>query len=238
LFEKTGDQKPEWEILKLLAGALSGAPDDGVTPEQMLDFGLQSGPYAEQGMSLQRLLDNPHGIDLGPLQPCLEGRIRTADGRIQLAPQIFLDDLPRLKAFAASSANERVEYPFDLIGRRLARSHNTWTQNSRRLVKGRNPVTLQLHSQDAKQLDVSTGDTVTVRSATGTIEIEVDVNDDILPGVVSMPQGWGHNRKFTRMKIAQGQPGVSINSLTDARRVDPVSGNAAFNGTPVAIEKQ
>lgn len=237
LFEKTGEQKPDWEILKLLAGALTGAPDDGVTPEQMLDFGLQSGPYGEQGMSLQRLLDNPHGIDLGPLQPCLGQRIRTVDGRIQLAPQIFLDDLPRLKAFAASSATERVEYPFDLIGRRLARSHNTWTQNSRRLVKGRNPVTLQVHSQDAKQLDVSTGDTVTVRSATGKVEIEVDVNDDILPGVVSMPQGWGHNRNFTRMKIAQGQPGVSINSLTDARRVDPVSGNAAFNGTPVAIDK-
>lgn len=237
LFEKTGKQKPDWEILKLLASALTGAPDDGVTPEQMLDFALQSGHYKEQGMSLQKLLDNPHGIDLGPLKSCLDARIRTADSKIQLAPQIFLDDLPRLMASAESNADERQEYPFDLIGRRLARSHNTWTQNSRRLVKGRNPVTLQLHSEDAKQLQVVTGDTVTVRSATGKIAIEVDVNDDILPGVVSMPQGWGHNRNFTQMRVAQGQPGVSINSLTDARRIDPVSGNAAFNGTPVAIEK-
>jgi len=238
LFEKTGDQKPDWEILKLLAAALTGTPDHGPTPEQMLDFGLQSGPYRDQGMSLQMLIDNPHGIDLGPLTPCLDDRIRTADSRIQLAPQVFLDDLPRLQAFNESGEESRGNYPFDLIGRRLARSHNTWTQNSYRLVKGRNPVTLQIHSQDAEGLDVNNGDTVTVRSATGHIAIEVEVVDDILPGVVSMPQGWGHNRPHTRMGVARNQPGVSINSLTDPRRVDPVSGNAAFNGTPVAIEKR
>jgi anaerobic selenocysteine-containing dehydrogenase len=236
LFEKTGNQKPDWEILKLLSAALTGAPDDGATPEFMLDLALQSGPYKDQGMSLQKLIDNPHGIDLGPLQPCLDQRIRTADGKIQLAPQLFLDDLPRLQQFADSEAERRKEFPFDMIGRRLARSHNTWTQNSRRLVKGRNPVTLQIHSSDARKLGVSSGQTVAVRSPTGRIEIEVDVNDDILPGVVSIPQGWGHNHPDTRMTVAAGQPGVSINSLTDARRVDPVSGNAAFNGTPVAIE--
>lgn len=238
LFPKTGDQKPDWEILKLLATALTGTPDDGITPEQMLDFGLQSGPYKDQGMSLQKLLDNPHGLDLGPLQPCLDERIRTADGKIQLAPQLFLEDLPRLRAYAAEQDAIRAAFPFDMIGRRLARSHNTWTQNSRRLVKGRNPVTLQLHSEDAQRLAVASGEMVTVRSATGQVDIEVEIDNDILPGVVSIPQGWGHNRDRTRMTVASSQPGVSINSLTDPRRVDPVSGNAAFNGTPVAIAKR
>jgi anaerobic selenocysteine-containing dehydrogenase len=236
MLEKTGDQKPDWEIMKLLSAAITGQPDDGTTPEQVLDMGLKSGYYEDQGMSLQKLIDNPHGIDLGPLKPCLHERIRTADGHIQLAPQLFLDDLPRLKAFAAEDAERHRDYPFDMIGRRLARSHNSWTQNSRRLVKGRNPVTAQIHSQDAEKLGVSTGQMVEVRSATGRIEVEAEVNNDILPGVVSIPQGWGHNHKDVRMTVAATQPGVSINSLTDARRVDPVSGNAAFNGTPVAIK--
>jgi anaerobic selenocysteine-containing dehydrogenase len=156
LFEKTGDQKPDWEILKLLSSALTGTPDDGATPELLIDWALKSGYYKGQGMSLKMLMAKPHGIDLGPLKPCLDERIRTADSRVKLAPQIFLDDLPRLKKFACSDEGQRKEYPFDMVGRRLARSHNTWTQNSRRLVKGRNPVTLQIHSQDAQQLGVGT----------------------------------------------------------------------------------
>ncbi len=236
LFEKTGNQKPDWQILKTLSSHLSGVPDDGTTPEMILDMGLKSGPYQEQEMSLQKLLDNPHGIDLGPLVPCLKERIRTADARIQLAPGIYLDDLQRLRDYAGADAQRRLDYPFEMIGRRLARSHNTWTQNSQRLVKGKNPCTLQINSVDAEQLGVTKGQIVGVRSPTGRIELEVDVNDDILQGVVSIPQGWGHNQKNTQMNVAATQPGVSINSLTDSKRVDSLSGNAAFNGTPVAIE--
>lgn len=237
LFEKTGKQKHDWQILKMLMTAITGAPDDGSTPEMLLDMALKNGHYKDQGMSLEKLREHPHGIDLGPLQPCFDNRVRTADGHIQLAPQILLDDLPRLKNAVAKHAQSNSEFPFLMIGRRLARSHNTWTQNSRRLVKGRNPVTLQLHTQDAQQLGVSKGEIVAVSSATGRVEIEVDVDDDILPGVVSIPQGWGHNRKGVQMSVAATQPGISINSLTDAKRIDPLSGNAAFNGTPVSIER-
>ncbi|OZG70027.1 dehydrogenase [Hahella sp. CCB-MM4] len=236
LFEKTGNQMHDWQILKALASHLTGTPEDGSTPELLLEMGLQTGPYKDQGINLQKLKDNPHGIDLGPLKPCLENRIRTADGHIQLAPQIYLDDLARLKDYAASDAERRMEYPFEMIGRRLARSHNTWTQNSQRLVKGRNPCTVLINVEDAERLGITKGQTVVVRSATGHVEMEADVSEDILQGVVSIPQGWGHNRKDTRMTVAATQPGISINTLTDAGRVDPLSGNAAFNGTPVAIE--
>ena len=235
LFDKADDQKHDWQILKGLIGCLTGTSDDGSTPELILDMTLKSGPYKDQGMSLQKLLDNPHGIDLGPLQPCISERLKTADGRIQLAPSMYLDDLPRLRQALHDDAAIQAEFPFQMISRRLARSHNTWTQNSYRLIKGRNPVTLQLHSKDAAALDLSAGQTVSVRSATGQVQIDVEIDDDILPGVVSIPQGWGHNHAKTGMSTAAQQPGISINSLTDDSRVDLLTGNAALNGTPVAI---
>ena len=235
MFEKNENQKHDWQILKGLSSALTGNGDDKSTPEMILDMALKSGRYKEQGMSLQTLLDNPHGIDLGPLQPCAQERIRTGDGRIQLAPELFLNDLPRLTAAMETDAKVKSTFPFDMISRRLARNHNTWTHNSHRLIKGKNPVTLQIHSDDAKQLNITSGQMVSVRSATGQVEIEVEINDDMFQGVVSIPQGWGHNHKNTQMKVAAQQPGISINSLTDDSRVDLLTGNAAFNGTPVAI---
>ncbi len=122
-----------------------------------------------------------------------------------------------------------------MIGRRLLRSHNTWTQNSPRLVRGKNPCTLQVNSADADALGIASGEVVSVRSRTGEIHIEAEVSDDLLPGVVSIPQGWGHNQPDTNMTVAASQPGVSINGVTDPLRVDLLTGNAAFNGTPVAI---
>ena len=116
------------------------------------------------------------------------------------------------------------------------KSHNTWTQNSERLIKGKNPCTLEVNSLDAINLGIEQGQLVTVTSAVGEIKIEATITDDIQQGVVTMPQGWGHNQQGTNMSIAATQPGVSINDLTDAARVDMLTGNAAFNGTPVAIK--
>ena len=195
---------------------------------------LKNGPYGEQGMSLKKLIDNPHGIDIGPLMPCLAERIKTAEGKVQLLPQLYLDDLPRLNAVMKQSARDK-DYPFDLIGRRLVKSHNTWTQNSDRLIKGKNPCTLEIHPEDAKALGIEKGQLILVSSNVGSVEIEAAITDDIQLGVVSMPQGWGHNQKDTNMSVAATQPGVSINDLTDAQRVDTLTGNAALNGTPVAI---
>ncbi|MFK8012089.1 MAG: molybdopterin-dependent oxidoreductase [Marinicellaceae bacterium] len=233
-FEKQSNQKHDWEILKGLSSCLTGIPDDGSTPEQILDMTLKSSHYED--LSLQKLLDNPHGIDLGPLQPCIEQRIKTEDGHIYLAPQFFLDDLPRLKQYNIEDKALRKDYPFKMISRRLIRNHNTWTQNSHRLVKGKNPVTMQINSLDAEQLGLKQGETAHVISNTGEINIETEINDDMMSGVISIPQGWGHNHKKTRMKVAATQPGVSINSITDNNRVDKLTGNAAFNGTPVKIK--
>jgi anaerobic selenocysteine-containing dehydrogenase len=235
MFEKSEDQRHDWQILKELTERLSGVPDNGLTPELVLDMGLRQGPYGAEGMSLAKLQGHPHGIHLGPLQTCLEERLRTADTKIYLAPQLYLDDLPRLKRAALEAPSAEDEYPFRMISRRLIRNHNTWTQNSRRLVKGKNPCTMQINPSDAERLGITSGQVVRVRSRTGEIRIEAELSNDILESVVSIPQGWGHDHADTKMTVAATQPGVSINGVTDTARVDALTGNAAFNGTPVAI---
>jgi len=239
LFEKDENQRADWQILNELAERMTNklvdAQQPTITPEMILDLELKKGPYGEHDMSLQKLKDNPHGIDIGPLMPCLSERIKTENGNICLYPKLYADDLPRLSAVMTTPAKNAV-YPFDLISRRLVKSHNTWTQNSARLVKGKNPCTLEIHPLDADQLGVTNGQRVKVSSTVGEIEIEVTITDDIQQGVVTMPQGWGHNQKGTRMNVAATQPGVSINDVTDAERIDTLTGNAAFNGTPVAIK--
>lgn len=235
LYEKTANQKHDWEILRDLGLHLTGRDDDGLTPEMMLDGALKQGAYGEQGMSLEQLKANPHGVDLGPLQPCLEQRLQTEDGKIYIAPQLYLDDLKRLNESSLMAKGLNSDYPFAMISRRLARSHNTWTQNSHRLVKGKDPCTLQINPQDAEKLGLKDGQTALVSSSVGSIQLPVELDDDMFAGVVSMPQGWGHNRQNTAMKVAQAQPGVSMNDLTDSQRVDELTGNAAFNGTRVSV---
>ena len=235
MFEKTANQKHDWEILRDLALKLTGREDDGVTPEMMLDGGLKQGAYGKDGMSLDHLKANPHGVDLGPLQPCLEHRIQTDDDKIHIAPQLYLDDLKRLNDSGLLESKTESDYPFAMISRRLPRSHNTWTQNSRRLVKGKDPCTLQINPEDAKQLGLEDGQIAQVSSPAGEVCLPVELNDDMFAGVVSIPQGWGHNRQDTAMNVAQAQPGVSMNDLTDSRRVDELTGNAAFNGTRVTV---
>jgi anaerobic selenocysteine-containing dehydrogenase len=239
LFEKQTDQLSDWQILKEISARMLNLPADDpmqhVTPELILDMELKKGPYGQQGMSLQKLIDNPHGIDIGPLLPCLSERIKTTNGNIDLFPTVYQDDLPRLQAVMNQTKRDN-QFPFDLISRRLVKSHNTWTQNSERLIKGKNPCTLEVNSLDAINLGIEQGQLVTVTSAVGEIKIEATITDDIQQGVVTMPQGWGHNQQGTNMSIAATQPGVSINDLTDAARVDMLTGNAAFNGTPVAIK--
>jgi anaerobic selenocysteine-containing dehydrogenase len=233
LFEKEDYQKDDWEILQELTARLSDKPIQRMTPEMMLEYGFMSGPHKDKGINLQKLLENPHGIDLGPLQTCLLDRIETSDEKISLAPEVMLDDLPRLEK--AMQEDQQTSFSHRLIGRRLLRSHNSWTQNSYRLVKGRNECTLLLHPEDAQAKGIENGDRVEVISAVGKVQIEVEVSDEIMPGVVSIPQGWGQAGKGIRLSVAEGKSGVNMNKLTDHKRIDQLTGNAAVNGVPVNI---
>jgi anaerobic selenocysteine-containing dehydrogenase len=177
------------------------------------------------------LKDSPHGIDLGPLQPCLSQRLRTSDKLIACAPDILLADLDRLEAdpgFAAESG-------LQLIGRRHVRSCNSWMHNVPRLMKGPERCTLMMHPQDARARNLGEGSRACVVSRTGKVELEVEITDDMSPGVVSIPHGYGHNRAGVGWTLAAAHPGVSLNDLTDEQLFDPLTGNAAVNGVSVEV---
>ncbi|ETK34456.1 molybdopterin-dependent oxidoreductase [Microbispora sp. ATCC PTA-5024] len=208
-----------------LREALTGA--DGA--ERRLDAMLRLGPYGEWNggdLSLRTLLDAPHGLDLGPLEPRIPGNLRTASGVVELAPRPILDDLARLRASLGRAAPE-----FVLIGRRHLRSNNSWLHNVGPLVGGTNRCTLQINPADVARLGLD--GTAVVRSAAGELSVPLEPTETIMPGVVSLPHGWGH--EGSPQAVAARNAGVNVNVLTDETVVDALSGNAVFNGVPVTI---
>jgi len=205
-------------------------------PDRVLDLMLRAGPYgdgfgsAPEGLSLARLEAEPHGIDLGPLAPRVDELLATASGRIELLPAPIAGDLPRL---AAALDAPRPEWL--LIGRRHLRSNNSWMHNISSLVRGKDRCTLQMHPSDAVRLGVEDGARVTVRSQAGEVVAPVEITDVLLPGVVSLPHGWGHDLPGVRLSVAQEHAGVNSNCLTPAVPADPLSGNAGLNAIPVEI---
>jgi anaerobic selenocysteine-containing dehydrogenase len=206
-------------------------------PERVLDFMLRSGPYGDgfgadpDGLSLDLLEQNPHGIDLGPLQPRLPDVLRTASGKIELAPEPIVADLDRLRGAMARELGGGMV----LIGRRQLRSNNSWMHNLPALVKGKESCTLHIHPDDAERLGLADGETARVSSAAGSLEAPVETTEDIMPGVISIPHGWGHGVEGVRMGVASAHAGVNSNVLADESMVEPLSGNAVLNGIPVEV---
>jgi anaerobic selenocysteine-containing dehydrogenase len=232
---KAPDARFDHEIMQELAHRLSGSsePFEARPPEINLDFGLRMGT---SGLSLEKLAAAPSGVDLGALQPCLPERLVHADKKIRLAPDLFLTDLERAKAHLHAEKSQE-SGSFTLLGRRNLRDNNSWMHNSEKLMKGKNRCTLLLHPDDATALHIEDKETVRVRSRVGTVEIEAEISDQIMPGVVSMPHGYGHNRPGIRLDVAQQHAGASINDLTDELELDALTGNAALGNVRVWVEK-
>ncbi|MFF8846178.1 molybdopterin oxidoreductase family protein [Streptomyces sp. NPDC015127] len=206
-----------------LAAELTGSSG----AERRLDLMLRLGPYE---LTLAKLLENPHGIDLGPLQPRVPQVLRTRSGRIELLPEPIATDLPRLRSALGRRPDALV-----LVGRRHLRSNNSWLHNVPALGGGSNRCTLHVHPDDAARLGLRDGATVAITAHGGRVEAPVEITDDIRPGVVSLPHGWGHDRPGTRLSVASARPGVNVNQLLDGSRLDPLSGTAVLNGFPVAV---
>jgi anaerobic selenocysteine-containing dehydrogenase len=210
-----------------------------VGPDRLLDLMLRTGPYGDgfgdqvEGLSLTTLEANPHGIDLGPLMPRIPEVLRTASGKIELAPAPLASDVTRVRA-----ALERVDDDMVLVGRREMRSNNSWMHNLEVLVKGKKRCTLQIHPHDAARVGVADGGMAQVSSRVNTITIPVEVTDAIMPGVVSIPHGWGHQAPDTQTRIATQHAGVNGNLLADELALDPLSGNSVLNGIPVRVVAQ
>jgi len=206
-----------------------------IKPSGLVDLGLRLGPYGKSmQMSLARLKQSPHGVDLGPLSPSLPGRLCTRTRRVDAAPKVFLADMPRLARLLGEPP--AAEAGFSLIGRRELRSNNSWMHNSERLTKGPERCRLLMHPQDAGRLSLADGARVKVSGRVGSVEASVEVSDEVMPGVVSLPHGWGHHRPGMGLRVASARPGVSLNDVTDEQEVDPLCGTAAFNGVQVQIE--
>ncbi|WP_432056671.1 molybdopterin oxidoreductase family protein [Streptomyces sp. bgisy022] len=218
-----------------LAARLTG--DDG--PERRLDLMLRLGPYGDgfgarpDGLTLERLLAHPHGIDLGPLRPRLPQPLKTVSGKVELLPEPIVDDLPRLRAALAERPAGLV-----LVGRRHLRSNNSWMHNVPALTGGTNRCTLHIHPEDAGRLGVRDGEPVRVKGAGGEVTTPAEVTTEVRRGVVSLPHGWGHDRPGTRLRHAATDPGVNVNQLLDGSLLDPLSGNAVLNGVPVEVTAQ
>lgn len=261
LFERDAETRHDWEIFVELQTRMEHEGLRGhlkrklikqfFGPERILDLGLRFGPYGaklnpfSKGLTLRKLKEAVHGIDLGPLTSCLPGRLRTADKHIDLVPEVLVKDIERVKNWERrhsarsallSTAAHETNGELLLIGRRQLRSNNSWMHNSQRLLRGKPQCTILIHPTDASHRHLSAGQKVSVRSSVGCVEVPIEISEEMMPGVVSIPHGWGHDRLGIQLAVAQQHPGESINDVTDDQTIDALCGTAAFNGTWVAVE--
>jgi anaerobic selenocysteine-containing dehydrogenase len=221
-----------WAELGVAEALEKLGPEPG--PRRILDLFLRTGPHGDGfgrrpgGLSLARLEATPHGVDLGPLRPRLDEVLATASGKVELAPAIVRDDLARLQA-------EEPAPGLLLVGRRQLRSNNSWMHNLQPLVKGPRRCTLLVHPDDAARFGLGDGAPARIESRVGSIVAPVQVSDEMMPGVVSLPHGWGHEAEGARLGVAREHAGVNVNLVSDDDWLDVPSGNVAFNGLPVRV---
>lgn len=247
------DGRDDWTILFQLAAKLGhgrggralnavlGALGPYATPERTADLMMLTGPYgrlrSRTPVTMAKIKAAPHGIDLGPLEPNIDQVLRTKGRRVNVSTPLLLAEAGRLEQLAAEREAARSSgFDLTLIGRRSLRSNNSWMHNSRRLMKGADRCTAMLHPQEAEARGLADGQLVRVSSATGSIEVPLECSDELRPGVVSVPHGFGHTRAGVGWTHAAAHPGASVNDITDPSIVDRLTGNAAFNDVPVRVE--
>jgi anaerobic selenocysteine-containing dehydrogenase len=219
------------------AGAVMAAIGQHTGPERRLDLSLRTGPYGDAfgrnpgGLTLDKVMAAPGGIDLGPLQPRVPEVLRTPSGKIELAPPLLMADLARAAGDLRTPAPEMV-----IIGRRQVRSNNSWMHNLPLLAKGPFRCTALVNPADAQRLGLVEGATARIAGQGGqAIEAQVELSDAVMPGVVSLPHGWGHDVAGSRLAVAAERPGANLNAVLDEHLRDPLSGNAVLSGVAVQV---
>ena len=207
-------------------------------PQRELDLALRAGPHGDafgqkpEGLNLHKVMaaNASGGIDLGELQPRLPEMLRTPSGKVELAPPSLLADLPRALADLQRPAPDMV-----VIGRRDVRTNNSWMHNLPTLAKGPFRCTALVHPADAERLGLSEGAMATLENAQGSLQAQVHISAEMMPGVVSLPHGWGHDLPGAQLSVAAQRPGVNLNALLDENLRDPLSGNAVLSGVEVRM---
>jgi anaerobic selenocysteine-containing dehydrogenase len=242
VFAKPDDARHDWEIFAALAERVQtrlgvGLKDRLATKARLAPSPttIVTGLLKTGGRTTMKALRKaPEGVDLGALRPTMPGRLQTGNGRIDLAPELVVADLDRVRA-SVDATDPLGAGELLLIGRRHQQDCNSWLHNTERLTRGKPRHHLLMHPKDLAERGLEDGSVVRVTSRVGTVDVEVSAVDDMMPGVVSLPHGYGHQVTGTQMRHAATVAGVSINDLTDPERLD-VSGNAALNGVPVTVQ--
>jgi anaerobic selenocysteine-containing dehydrogenase len=206
--------------------------------ERLLDLRIRSGPYGDgfgafpDGLTLAQIEAAPHGIDLGALQPRLPEVLRTSSGHIELAPSVLLNALKDVETLLTTPPPAPA---FVLVGRRQLRSNNSWLHNIPNLAGGSNQCTLLIHPLDAERVGLVSGQTARISTTTGSTCAPVTVTDDVRPGVVCLPHGWGHVDADGWGETARANPGANVNAIVTSQTVDPLAGTAALAGMAVEV---
>ena len=228
------DERYDWEIFSGIGAKLAAKLGREFTPMPTLQHiigGMLKKSGNREGTTMESLKAAPHGIDLGALKPSLASRIETADKLLDCAPAPMLADMERFNRELLDSAPKSLH----LIGRRHVRSNNSWMHNYHRLVKGKTRHQLLMHPDDLASRGLTSGQVIELSSRIGKLSVPVEATTDVMPGVVCLPHGWGHDREGARMGIASAHAGASFNDISDEKFLDAISGNAALNGIPVEV---
>jgi hypothetical protein len=256
LFEPGPDARHDWQILlgltrrieelrdgKSAARSLKHAALERLGVEGLLDLALRAGPHGlrlrppRRGLRLKTLRASEHGVDLGALEPSLPGRLGHRDRRVRLAPAQILADVARLRAAFSDAAPSVEPGELLLIGRRHVRDNNSWMHNLPRLVRGPKRCTLMMHDDDARARGLHEGESAVVTSRVGEVTVPVALTNEVMPGVVCLPHGYGHGRSGVRLAVAAEHAGVSMNDLTDDAALDELCGTAMLSGVPVRVRR-
>jgi anaerobic selenocysteine-containing dehydrogenase len=247
-----GEARQEWRIIDDLSRRIGVAPYSlrplrtlarlgiRVTPRRLIDAILRLGPAGDRfglrrsGLSLAKVARSPHGVVLSDhiATDVLEDRLRHRDRRVHVGDGEAMTEIDRLGSANGASP----DFPLRLIGMRELRSHNSWMHNAPLLMRGGRTHALRVHPDDAEGAGLADGDMARVSSESGTVEVPVTVTDEMTPGTVALPHGWGHRGGGWRLANKAG--GVNVNQLapSDPASLERLAGMAHLNGIPVRVE--
>jgi len=247
-----GESREEWEVIDEIAKRIGIVPFSvravrilgrlpGLRPKprRIAELLLRTGAEGDlfglrrRGLNIAKIARRPHGIVLSEQIPTgvLGEKVRHKDARVQLAPEPIAAELARL----SSSGGADPGFPLRLIGLRELRSHNSWMHNSPLLMRGGRVHALRVNPRDAEEQGLADGGEARLASKSGAVVVPVKVTDEMTPGTVALPHGWGHRGGWS---VANDAGGVNVNLLasSDPADLEPLAGMAFLNGIPVRLE--
>lgn len=250
--EPAGEARQEWEVIEQISRRIGVVPSSlriaralgkvGVrfTPQRLVDLILRAGPGGDwfglrRGrLSVAELRRNPHGIVLaeGLAGGVLRGKVRHRDKRVRLDPPQILADARTLAARNGGDPG----FPLRLIGLRELRSHNSWMHNAPLLMRGGRTHAARIHPRDAATAGLADGEPCRIASPHGSIELPALVTDEVKPGTVAVPHGWGHRGGGWRVANAAGGTNVNALASSDPADLERLAGMAHLNGIPIRLE--